>query len=162
MEVLAVDPDHNENEQEHRAIERQEIEELRKALADLGMEDQIKMTANAMANDLGFMDAWPVSFNEKKYKFVVADMWDKEDEGSGEMEQLKLEWVQLDGVHLMVMKAFTSKPQTMKAPGVLLANEVGMGKMAQIMAFIAFLLEVKVADDEKKNRPMMTFEYSNS
>ncbi|KAF9494556.1 hypothetical protein BDN71DRAFT_1507539 [Pleurotus eryngii] len=60
--------------------------------------------------------------------------------GPGFVEQ-RLLWHQLAGTHAMVGKMWTEKLAD-KPPGTLLADNVGVGKTAQVMACIAFIQQV--------------------
>jgi hypothetical protein len=128
--------------------------ELLEMLGDLGTEEESKKNADELAQQLGFPDHRPVSFNTEKFKYLTLDLWEKEHkELKDDRELLKLEWVQLAGISAMVRKTFSSEKRATKAPGILLADEVGIGKTAQIMGFIAFLLELRIADEQAKPRP---------
>lgn len=58
------------------------------------------------------------------------------------MERLYLHWHQLCGVHAVVRINFTETPAPNRCCGVLIADDVGLGKTFQAAATIAFLSEL--------------------
>ncbi|KAM6500021.1 hypothetical protein JOM56_003035, partial [Amanita muscaria] len=72
--------------------------------------------------------------------------------GGDGMQELSLLWHQLVGVASLATKAWG--PDARHAPfGILLADEVGVGKTAQVMAFIALLQLVHQCELNGQQRP---------
>jgi hypothetical protein len=72
----------------------------------------------------------------------------KVSESAGEKQPLKLLWHQMCGVAAIVDKLWTSEEG--KIPGILLADAVGIGKTAQIMAVIAINIQIWMAEQRGK------------
>jgi len=146
--------------EEEESIDEQADRHVWKTLGDLGTEEELKKSSDELAKGLEFPNGRPILFNPEKMKYSTVDFWDAENLKSTEpREALKLEWVQLAGVTAMVRKTFGSEESSEKKAGILLADEVGMGKTAQIMAFIAFLQQVRLSDQEKRQRPPIIGEF---
>jgi len=98
-----------------------------------------------LSNELGFIDHRPTMFAEKRIQGVNCHTWDLDAETTKTLEtvDLRLEWVQLAGIHAMVKKTWDIAERTEgRGRGVLLADEVGVGKTAQAMGFIAFINQI--------------------
>ena len=65
------------------------------------------------------------------------------------MESLALLWHQIVGVASMVSKAWL-KGESETIFGTLLADDVGVGKMAQVMAFISFVQVTYESQQQEK------------
>jgi hypothetical protein len=124
---------------------------------DLGVDKEKKMSLAELKSTLGITDQFP-GFN----KFVNrngASPWEdheqyvqaKVDEG-GEWGLLGLRWHQYVGLHALIRELMSeSVPAT--AEGVLLADKVGVGKTALIIAFIAILNHTAQLDKAGTQRP---------
>jgi hypothetical protein len=124
-------------------------------MGDLGTEKQATKSAEVMSQELQFKGERPFLFNKTKYCSSAFTLWDNEGEiASEEQEELRLHWVQLAGISAMVEKSFSDVEAT-DLPGILLADEVGVGKSAQIMGFIAFLLQVKYMETSNASQPQV-------
>lgn len=62
------------------------------------------------------------------------------------MDLLDLLWHQQVGISSMVDKRFT-KVKTLNAPGIILADAVGVGKTAQMLGMVAFLQQTYVVEN---------------
>ena len=126
-------------------------------VADHGVEEEVKMSLQELKKDLGVDD------KVNRHLWAMAEwatnsgvtMWDEpdkfENDGSpkpnalidGEkitVTECDLRWVQYAGLHSLVRKSFTArKGESGVQGGLLLADEVGIGKTAQALAFIAWL-----------------------
>jgi SNF2 family N-terminal domain. len=76
-------------------------------------------------------------------------------EGANESESapLRLRWHQLIGVMVLVRLLTSAQKPVSPAQGVLIADEVGLGKSAQFMAFLSVLLHAAKADERQATRP---------
>lgn len=114
---------------------------------DLGVEEEISMSPQDLATDLGFSDGLPFLFNRIRHNsgfnpwddpqlFEHASIFHDEEH----TVPLKLHWHQLAGVRAVLRRVF-EKEQRLTEPctGVLIADEVGLGKTAMAIAIIAFL-----------------------
>jgi TATA-binding protein-associated factor len=118
-------------------------------VGDFGMEIEAKMDPKQLARALGFKNHLPFSFNPYRHKFGTSP-WDNEslfkfatDEPLPQfIDFLKLHWHQLAGIHSIVRSVFLENPDDSHPTGVLIGDEVGLGKTAQSIAFIAFLNQV--------------------
>jgi hypothetical protein len=127
---------------------------MNEALGDLGTEEESDKTSQELAASLHFPNQRPIQFNEKKFKYSTLDLWEPENRQiTGDMEDVTLVWAQLAGVSAMVRKSFYEKPRTTTAPGILLADTMGMGKSAMVMAFLAFIMQVQFALKENASLP---------
>ena len=82
------------------------------------------------------------------------------DGGEG-MQALGLLWHQLVGVASMANKVWSSECTDL-AYGMLLADEVGVGKTAQVMGFIAFTQLVYQLEQQGKAHPPLLHKYESS
>jgi hypothetical protein len=109
---------------------------------DLGVEVASKMNAYQLSLFLGFDGAIPFQFNKYRHKSGLL-LWDKPDEfakeDSADLLEVQLHWHQLCAVYAIVCKTFTIEPTEKAVPGILIADEVGLGKTAVAIATIAFL-----------------------
>jgi TATA-binding protein-associated factor len=113
------------------------------------MDVEANMDPKQLAKALGFKNQVPVSFNPYRHK-SGASPWDDENLFEFPQDQpppkfidlLKLHWHQLAGIHSVVRSIFLEHPDDSQPAGVLIGDEVGLGKTAQAIAFIAFLNQV--------------------
>jgi hypothetical protein len=71
-------------------------------------------------------------------------------QGDPDVEPMELLWHQLCGVAAIVDKIWTENEEH-NVPGILLADAVGLGKTVQIMATIAVLIQVWMAERQGLN-----------
>jgi hypothetical protein len=118
---------------------------------DLGTENQALKTARQLSGELSFSSGRPAIFNKRRSLRSSVHDWDTPGETSKvKTEKLRLHWVQLAGVAAMVEKSFSgSVSSPTSGVGLLLADAVGVGKTAQVMAFIAFMIHVWHAEQDK-------------
>ena len=113
-------------------------------LRDLGMEKEFNLTPGDLATRLGFNKRrLPYQFNKLRHVSGLTPWSDGrlfETKPTPDCLNLnQLHWHQLAGVHAISRIIFTAKPDLQHETGVLIADEVGLGKTAQALSFIAFL-----------------------
>ncbi|THU88715.1 hypothetical protein K435DRAFT_305531 [Dendrothele bispora CBS 962.96] len=109
---------------------------------DLGMEEEAKMDPATLSQSLGFKNHLPYQFNSLRH-CAGATPWDSPDiferPDSNDLTPLRLHWHQEAGVHSILRSVFAETPQTPKCTGMLIADEVGLGKTALCLSTIAAL-----------------------
>lgn len=108
---------------------------------DLSVEDYGHLNDEALDALLSLSDGNPAMFNPTRYVDASRNLWDYPNLHENHVN-LSLLWHQKVGVATLVEHFWAPKDighghQT----GMILADEVGVGKTAQLMAFLAFLLE---------------------
>ncbi|KAJ3564157.1 hypothetical protein NP233_g8477 [Leucocoprinus birnbaumii] len=116
---------------------------LNDSTGDLGMEAEGQMSLVAICKALGFRSGLPLQFNDHRHRGGVTP-WDDDaifnlDPRPVELERLKLHWHQLAGVHSIIRSIFTPEKSIEHTLGVLIGDEVGLGKTAQAITTVAFL-----------------------
>jgi len=112
----------------------------------LGVEPEMVMNPDRLADELGFTNQLPLLFNQHRHKtgFVVWNMptlFDNPD-SNPDIVPLRLHWHQLAGLHAILRLCFSSEPGKILNPGVLIADDVGLGKTGMAISFIAFLAHI--------------------
>lgn len=117
---------------------------------DPNMDMESKLSPETLASNLGFVDGLPFLFARHRHRGGITS-WDagkaplfevaKADENP-DMNRNVLHWHQLDGVYKQVRLFFSPEPQTARPCGVLIADEVGLGKTYQAIAMVAFLTDL--------------------
>lgn len=119
---------------------------------DLGVQVEAKMSPEALSTDLGFRNNLPLLFNSHRHKGGL-NSWDSANTSlfeptvaamNADMEPIKLHWHQLAGVHAILRMNFTAEPDTSRPNGVLVADEVGLGKTFQAATVIAVLSDLNM------------------
>lgn len=110
---------------------------------DFGMEAEANMRLSNFTFRFGFPSGLPVQFNTLRHRSGVSP-WDDpkpfaEDPIPDDLVNFNLHWHQLAGVHSIVRSLFTEQPDATHTTGVLIGDEVGLGKTAQAITLIAFL-----------------------
>ena len=126
---------------------------------DMGVTAYKEKTYEELSMLLGFPEGRPPLFSKYRSKDTTINSWDDPEEESPKWSQggeglssLTLKWHQLCGVASMVEKTFVQ--QKGGGTNICLADDVGLGKSAQIMAFIAFLITVWYSEqDPDRPRP---------
>ena len=125
---------------------------------DFGMELEATMTPTALASSLGFKGGLPPLFNNLRHRSGISP-WDDPTAFidptpkplPDHLSKMGLHWHQLAGVHSIVRSIFTQRPDAQHTRGVLVGDEVGLGKTAQGIAFIAFLIQAIWAQQSHRN-----------
>ncbi|KAF8881145.1 P-loop containing nucleoside triphosphate hydrolase protein [Gymnopilus junonius] len=121
----------------------------RSELSDPGVEEECRMRPEQLAQNLGFKNGLPLLFNRFRHRDGLSP-WDpaytslfeeKKARKDPNMTLFSLHWHQLAGVHSIIRNAFASKANPKNCPGVLIADDVGLGKTCQSVAVIAFLAD---------------------
>ena len=131
--------------------------------ADPGAEVEAKMSHAELAKSLGFVQGLPLLFNDIRHRdglnmwnspsaFLVDDM----DRLPSEVSLLKLNWHQLAGVHAIIRACFTAEADRDHCTGMIVADEVGLGKTYQAATVIAFLSEATIRQKKLKISPILS------
>ncbi|RDB15031.1 Protein CHROMATIN REMODELING 5 [Hypsizygus marmoreus] len=141
--------------------------------ADPGTEYESTVPPNDLARNLGFVNGLPFLFNTYRHRGGLS-AWDPANadlfEGSNaalnpEMDRILLHWHQLCGVHSMIRMTFTATSAPDRCCGVLIADDVGLGKTFQAATTIAFLSDLRMRQmllSEKKQVPLPPIIQSNA
>lgn len=127
---------------------------------DMGVAAYKDMTYEALSTLLGFPEGRPPLFSKFRSKDSTINSWDpahsespKWTQGGEGLQPLTLKWHQLCGVASMVDKMFVQQHGG--------GTNVCLGKSAQIMAFITFLITVWYSEkDPSRPRPPIVGEFS--
>ena len=105
---------------------------------DFGVENQMLMAPEVLARELGFVGWIPPAFHDKRHPLGV-NAWDQPQAFLTGIQLLpmRLHWHQLVGVDAIVERLWSVVPNFRNA-GILIGDEVGLGKTAQAIALLAF------------------------
>ena len=111
---------------------------------DPGVEVEATMPSEVLCTNLGFVQSRPLLFNSHKHR-GGATPWDdrgafREAATSNAFTPNVLHWHQIAGVHA-ILRRLLSKKSSKSIPGILIADEVGLGKTLQSLATISWLTE---------------------
>lgn len=110
-------------------------------------------TPQELAASLAFSQGLPFLFNSHRHLDGYTKWDDRyshlfEDENTTETNDIvpiELHWHQLCGVHSIIRKNFSSSEESQRlCPGILIADDVGLGKTFQAAALIAFLCDLVI------------------
>jgi TATA-binding protein-associated factor len=122
---------------------------------DLGMEEESKLDPDILAHRLGFLKKrLPPQFMDFRHRSSTA--WDNPDNfipDSDSLQTLQLHWHQLCGVHSFARNTFTSDPGDAHCTGMLICDEVGLGKTALTISILAFLSQCVLLQEENLKPP---------
>lgn len=112
--------------------------------ADLGVEIESNLSHVDLGQNLGFFNGTPLLFNIHRHTGGLTP-WDDPTafEGADQDDAFipfSLRWHQLTGVHAVLRRLFTKEP-TPGDLGMLIADDVGLGKTLQCLAIVATLTE---------------------
>lgn len=134
---------------------------------DLGIDEESGMDPDALAFKLGFVkDRLPLQFNRQRHRMGLtawANPSDFEDASQGEnLAPLALHWHQLAGVHSIIRNTFTTSLRNDMniGSGMLICDEVGLGKTTMVISTIAFLNQVLSSERRKQPPPILGEFYS--
>lgn len=111
---------------------------------DLGVEEEITMDMTTLATDLGFDNGLPFLFNRSRHSMDL-NTWDSPlsfDIKDASFDQdyvtpLSLHWHQVAGIHSILRHVFSPEPDVDHCCGMLVADEVGLGKTAMAIGIIS-------------------------
>lgn len=129
---------------------------------DLGVGKYAKTSDLSLMAGLQFMDGRPANWNPWKHDNTSITPWDGTnrpllDYGAANVKPLALLWHQLVGVTAMAEHMWGTTPAA-DIPGMVLADGVGIGKTAQVMAVIALTQQVWMAERNQQPRPALLSE----
>ncbi|KAF8889787.1 P-loop containing nucleoside triphosphate hydrolase protein [Infundibulicybe gibba] len=110
---------------------------------DVGVDVELSMDENRLSHELGFAKCRPFQFSALRHHLGL-NGWDH----PGLLESLvktqavapiRLHWHQLAGVHAIIRSLFHDRARAGACRGVLVADEVGLGKTVIALSAIAFL-----------------------
>jgi SNF2 family DNA or RNA helicase len=121
---------------------------------DLGMEVEATVPPNLLSSSVGFVkQCLPILFQTHRHT-AGFNAWDRRTKSQvKDMKPISLHWHQLAGVHSIIRNTFTSDCEPDHATGMLICDEVGLGKTAQTIATIAFLNQVIDLSAQNKKPP---------
>ena len=124
---------------------------------DLGMELEHQLGPDMLANRLGFLKhQLPHQFNQ--YRHHSSTAWDNPNLFNtkpvpNSLVHLKLHWHQLAGVHSVICNIFTVTVSSDHCIGMLICDEVRLGKTALAISTIAFLSQCILLQAEDVQLP---------
>ncbi|KAK7434927.1 hypothetical protein VKT23_019930 [Stygiomarasmius scandens] len=124
--------------------------------SDLGMEEESKMDLNTLIERLDLkVNQLPHQFNPNRHTSGL-NPWDNAGafkQTSTSLSPLKLHWHQYAGVHSILRNIFTSQPDREACTGMLVADEVGLGKTTLCLSVIAMLNQISVLQESGNPLP---------
>lgn len=109
--------------------------------ADPGVEIEAGMSPEQLSQNLGLKEQLPWLFNTHR-----------EDINKGNIP-LSLHWHQLAGAHAIIRKTFSATPDPNGCTGLLVSDDVGLGKTFLAGAVIAILADIVIRQQMKKALP---------
>jgi hypothetical protein len=130
---------------------------------DPGIGVEATLSPESLSKSLGFRDRIPILFNTHRHK-GGATQWDDRNafhnvSSSPDFAPNELHWHQLAGVHAILRRLLTKQASSL-VPGILVADEVGLGKTLQSLATIAWLTEC--VGRQKKGNILLSPMYGRS
>lgn len=122
---------------------------------DLGVEEEFPLDSNSLAGALGFNKLLPFQFNGTRHPTGL-NAWSSPEEfkNVNHLIPLSLHWHQLAGIHSIIRNTFTTQPDSTHCTGMLIADEVGLGKTAMVVATIATLNHFFWIQNHTDNAPL--------
>jgi SNF2 family DNA or RNA helicase len=154
--------DLEEEEEQPISDDLPEKQKLNDCGGDFGMEEEANMSPVSLAIALGYRTGRPLSFNSVRDRSGLTP-WDDRDSFADldldalpdNLTKLRLHWHQLAGNHSIVRSILSTEPDLSRVLGILIADEVGLGKTAQAIAVIAFFMQAVYLQQEKRKLPTM-------
>ncbi|PBK81614.1 hypothetical protein ARMGADRAFT_1039198 [Armillaria gallica] len=129
------------------------------ACGDMGVEAWAETMDDKLKGGLQWEEGRPDEFNDFLISTCI-DFWEDPDylkkipaDGDQDNEKLELLWHQLSGITSMIQMFWTATVDGNGVLGALLADEVGLGKTAQIMSLLAFIMATRHAQRSGKEVP---------
>jgi hypothetical protein len=133
--------------------------------SDPGVEIESSMEPSLLAERLGFPDGVPLLFNKYRHRDGLITPWDTnvahlfEPEAAQDNEDMVPfvpHWHQLAGTHAVLRKVFNSEQDKDACTGMLVADDVGLGKTCQATLIISALADaVQLRKKEKELPPLL-------
>ncbi|KJA20680.1 hypothetical protein HYPSUDRAFT_203649 [Hypholoma sublateritium FD-334 SS-4] len=141
-------PQNSQNDTPIIEYHRNDLDPLEQSVngGDTGVEYEAGMTPTQLAENLGFIQNIPFLFNNHR-RVDGVNPWTSPAafiENAANIPflvNLDLHWHQLAGVHAVIRTCFAEKPSPNLCTGVLISDEVGLGKTYQAATVIAFLAD---------------------
>lgn len=133
---------------------------------DLGMELEKDLSPESLSSNLGFRHGLPLQFLNLRHKQGLTAWQHSELFGTSPppdcMAPMQLHWHQIAGVHSLARSVFTATPATNgNPPGMLICDEVGLGKTALSISILAFLNQTAVLQEQGGALPPFLGEFMN-
>lgn len=134
---------------------------------DPGVEVESSLTPEDLSNNLGFVQGLPLLFSTFRHRggftawdSTKAHLFDPSEAANNqEMGPIALHWHQLAGVHAIIRSCFSPKPNPGYHPGMLIADEVGLGKTFQSATTIAVLSDLILRQQQHHPLPPIISEF---
>jgi hypothetical protein len=129
--------------------------------SDPGVEIESSMSPTMLAKNLGFPRGLPLLFNRYRSRDGLSP-WDSDcahlfdDDAAHNNEDMipfVPHWHQLAGTHAIFRKVFSSKQNKDACTGMLIADDVGLGKTCQATMVIAALADAVQLQNNKETLP---------
>jgi hypothetical protein len=152
--------DLEEEEEQPISDDLPEKQELNDCGGDFGMEEEATMTPASLAISFGYRNGQPPSFNTIRDRSGLTP-WDNpsslanlnHDALPDNLTKLRLHWRQLAGNHSIMRSILSTVPDPSSLLGILVADEVGLGKTVQAIAVIAFFMQAVFLQQTNKKLP---------
>lgn len=119
--------------------------------ADVGADYEANKSPEQLATNLGFVENLPLLFNKYRHSAGLScwtnpNVFNSVDPANlpSDIKRLQLHWHQLAGVHAILRACFTEQPLPDHCTGMLVADEVGLGKTYQSASVIACLADAVI------------------
>jgi TATA-binding protein-associated factor len=122
------------------------------------------MLPDTLADNLGFLDGLPLLFNKYRHRDGLSP-WDpdsarlfedEEAQHNKDMTPFVPHWHQLAGTHAILRKVFYSTAEKNACTGMLVADDVGLGKTCLATMVIAALADgVQLQKTERNLSPLL-------
>lgn len=123
---------------------------------DPGVEVEIRLDATTLCYNLGYAykDLLPVVSVNRLYSLTGVTGWspetsplfidNAENRANPDMRPFRLQYHQLAGAHSILRNSFTNQPEPGRTPGMLIADEVGLGKTFLAATTMITLSDIRV------------------
>lgn len=120
------------------------------------------MEPSLLAERLGFPNGVPLLFNKYRHRDGLITPWDthvthlfepKAARNNEDMIPFVPHWHQLAGTHAVLRKVFNSERDQDACTGMLVADDVGLGKTCQATLIVSALADAVQLRKEKKDLP---------
>ncbi|KAG6828497.1 hypothetical protein H0H87_001788 [Tephrocybe sp. NHM501043] len=128
---------------------------------NIGVEMKAKMSPAELCQNLGFR---PIKLPPQFYlhcHLIGLNNWDNPSAFDDESQHtdMSFHWHQLSGMHAAICKIFSCQPNPHHTTGILIADEVGLGKTAQAIGLLSFFNLVITVQASNHPVPPITCEF---